>query len=123
MATIPTPQPGNGGLLEWAQLVTQTANELADGNFRILAGQLNLTATDPITTAIGTYNRGSAIVTFPSGSFSTAPVVVCGANSGVPGTMIEASVSKVSATGFTAWLARSDTTNTIFYWIAIGATQ
>lgn len=91
---------------------------------KVAAGQVSITPTTSRTLDWGgSFKYGNTTVTFPAGYFSSAPSVVISANSSVPGIVIEATPSNVSATGFTANLARTDSTATIIYWQAIQQTQ
>lgn len=65
------------------------------------------------------YYRQSVDVSFPAGSFITAPVVTATAGGGVPGTVMELTVTNVTNTGFTIIGARQTDTNTSVWWIAI----
>ena len=60
----------------------------------------------------------SVAVTFPT-AFATTPVVVASASSASPGSEVkEISVSSVTTTGFTAWIYRTNTTDSAILWIA-----
>lgn len=64
----------------------------------------------------------SGAVTFPSGLFSAAPVVIATAQSSLPESEVrEVTVQSVTSTGCNIWLYRTNTTSTGVYWIAIGS--
>jgi len=121
MATV-VPEPGEDtSPVEWADAITDAVNELSTNGIKIAAGVVSVTPSDSGGTLNGgTYYRGSATVTFASGTFTTTPMVIQGVNTSYPGRVIEASHSGVSSTGFTARIARTDKTATDFHWIAIG---
>lgn len=105
---MPNLQPG----------MTATASRL---NRIVQGGQVTVSPTT--STSGGTfygaaYNRGSSPVTFPL-AFDSTPVVTVTADSNAPGQIIELNVTDVTATGCTVWLARTNTTTTTVYWIAV----
>lgn len=107
----------------WKAGMKITADRLNAGT---AAGQVTVspTTTRSFPSGItGSYKYGNATVTFPTGTFDSAPTVVCVANTSVPGIVLECSASSVTATGFTANLARLDTTDTVVLWFAKEQTQ
>lgn len=67
----------------------------------------------------GSYWRASVNVTFPAGTFTTAPAVTATVNSSVPGTIMECTITGVTPTGFTINGARGSQDNASVWWIAI----
>lgn len=67
----------------------------------------------------GPYYRQTVDVAFPAGAFTAPPVVTATAGGGVPGTVMELTITNVSTTGFTLVGARQTATNTNVWWIAI----
>lgn len=65
------------------------------------------------------YYRQSVDITFPAGAFTTTPTVSATAGGGVPGTVMELTVTNVTNTGCTIMGARGTATNTSVWWIAI----
>lgn len=90
---------------------------------RVASGELAVTPDTVVTTNfVGggqTLYRGALVVTFPAGRFTAIPHVVLSAETGVPGTVIEAGPSLISTTGFTASVARMNQTATDLHWIAM----
>lgn len=92
---------------------------------RIQAGRVTVT---PDTSVPGgafygsSYYRGVTSVTFAV-PFDSIPAVMVCTDSTVPGTLIEASASNVSPTGFDANTARQNTTASVVSWIASEQTQ
>jgi len=88
----------------------------ANLNGRGFPGGQMQTGTVTITPVANTPT--STTVTFPT-AFATTPVVVASASSAVPGSEVkEVSVSSVTTTGFTAWIYRTNTTDSAILWIA-----
>jgi hypothetical protein len=105
---VPNLQPGQ----------TATASRL---NKSVQGGTASVapTTSTPGGTFYGAaYNRGSVAVVFPL-AFDAAPAVTVTADSSAPGQIIEINVTDVTATGCTIWLARTNTTTTTVYWIAV----
>ena len=61
-----------------------------------------------------------AEVTFPV-PFASSPIVTATAVSGVPGTVVEVTVSSVSTRGCTIYMRRTSATNTTVMWIAVSS--
>ena len=60
-------------------------------------------------------------VTFPSGLFTTAPIVIATAETSVPGTQVTGvGIGSPTATEVDIYLTRTNTTNTTISWIATG---
>lgn len=55
--------------------------------------------------------------------YAAAPNVIVAAQTSVPGVVLEASAASITATGFTAYLARTTQNTNTLYWIATEATQ
>lgn len=107
----------------WKAGMKITADRLNRG---FAAGQVTVSPTTARTFPSGisgSYKYGNATVTFPTGTFDSAPTVVCVASTSVPGIVLECSANSVTSTGFTANLARLDTTDTVVMWYAIEQTQ
>jgi len=115
--------PAAGGQLsaDWAAQIAAALNAVAAGRLPMAAGKATVTLTEKVSETIGTYWRGHARIDFPPGLFSAGPVVALRANSGYPGTLIEATFTGISHTGMTVYLARSDRTTTIVSWVAVAA--
>lgn len=108
----------------WAKEVAETLNALYGLRPTVLQGVVSLKATTPQNNAnLGTYFIGHKTVSLPAGAFTGSPAIVLTGNSGYPGNMIQCSVSGVSATGFTVNMARTDSTSTYIYWLAVTQTQ
>lgn len=102
----------------WLSGMTITAERLRAG---VLAG----TATVNLSTSISNtffnaaYFRDSITIGFPAGYFTNTPNILVTGRSTTPGVLLEVSYSNQSATGFTAWVARSSNTATVIDWMAI----
>lgn len=91
----------------------------------VQAGQV--TVTPNVSVPAGFYNsnywRGSTSVVFDTPFTSTIPAVLVCSDSALPGTVIECSASSVTLNGFTANVARQNTTTTGVWWVASAQTQ
>lgn len=100
---------------KWIRTANSASGWTAWGNKQavaILSGQVQIT---PVANTMTTAN-----VTFPTGYFTTAPMVVITANSSVMGSTVQAvAASAVTTTGFTAGIIRTNTTQTGIFWIAV----
>ena len=128
MDLVPAPMSGAKVTPEWFQVATDTANELASSVLNIVRGTLTIPASTFFSTktAIGTYYRSNTVqVTFPEGSFTKTPMIVCAANGTAPGNIIELTFNKPTKNGFIACVGRGDnpTGGTTYDWVAMGATQ
>lgn len=80
---------------------------------RMAAGKTTITPS-------GTDTQTSRAIAFPSGRFTSAPVVVVTPETTVPhSSNVRASVSNVTAAGCTIWLGRDTATATDVHWIAV----
>jgi len=127
MNLVPAPVAGSKVTAEWLQQVTDTANELAASTTNLLYGTTLMPQSSfkQASSMLGTYYRSAVPVTFPAGSFTRAPIIVCSIMGSSPGAMLEATFSDVTKNGFTARCGRTDnpSASTTYYWIAMGATQ
>ena len=96
---------------KWGPLKVDATGKLTGA---VCSGSVAVTPTGSSGT-----RTGSAAVTFPAGRFTSPPTVVASADTGFPGTtVLGASASNVTETGFTAYLARVNNTTTSVAWIA-----
>ena len=86
-------------------------DSIASSPMRVQVGSRNITPTAGAATSGG--------VTFPTPFASTPTVLIC-PQTAVPGTVLGATATGVSTSGFTAWVWRSNTTSTALVWIALG---
>lgn len=90
----------------------------------IQAGIVNVTPVTEVVNSFynASYWRGSTVVNYASG-FSGTPSVFACAQTGLPGVVIEVSISALSGTDMTITVARSNTTVTPVMWVASSRTQ
>lgn len=95
------------------------------GRPKMLTGRVYITPVDEENGRIYAdyYLRGTERVTFPSGYFTSTPIVFLTARSSVPGVAMEVSYTDAGADGFTACLARYTDTATVVDWMAIEEVQ
>lgn len=124
MGLIVAPDPAGKPPASWAREVAETVNSLYGLRPTVLVGRVSIKATTAVNnTNLGTYFTGFKAVKLPAGAFTGSPAIVLTGNSGYPGNMIQCSVSGVSAAGFTVNMARTDSTSTYIYWMAVTQTQ
>lgn len=106
-------------------LVQQLTDSFGTYPALIQAGAVSVTpsVSVPNTFYNAAYFRGSASVVFATPFTVNTPSVVVCTDSTIPGTLIEASASNVTLTGFNANTARTNTTASMVFWIASARTQ
>lgn len=93
----------------------------------VAASALNAAGASPLRTKSGrdfitpssANTPTSKTISFPT-DFAATPTVVIALDTTVPGTALMAGVTGVTASGFKAWVCRTNTTSTYFQWIALG---
>lgn len=102
----------------WQPGMKITANRLRAG---VLAGTVTINFSTSVTNTFfnAAYFRDSIAVAFPAGFFTNTPNIFVTGRSTTPGVLLEVSYSNQTASGFTAWAARSTNTSTVIDWMAI----
>ncbi|NKG21116.1 hypothetical protein [Paeniglutamicibacter terrestris] len=99
--------------------VDSKVNTRMGGN--IAAGAVSVQPNTFVTDDGETYYRGSQLITFPAGRFTSIPRVTCSENTEVPGRVRSVSATDVTLTGCRIWVARNNTSTTGVTWIAVNA--
>jgi hypothetical protein len=96
-------------------------NEVSAGRLRRAAGAVRVVPSVSETAGPKPikFYVGHARVDFPEGYFPRYPITVLRPNTGYPGIVVQTSITGLSRTGFTAYIARTDKTPTILYWLAV----
>ncbi|WP_017588460.1 hypothetical protein [Nocardiopsis ganjiahuensis] len=111
----------------WRPVAGPAADAALDNRYEPLgapsmwSGTVRITPEEVVENSFYTkdYYRGFARVDLPEGLFSRAPRILLTAHSQVPGTLIDATYTEPSASGFTIVLARATTVTTNVSWLAV----